>query len=80
MQSHVRNVTSDFLYQRSIYITRNQAQQIAFYLRKIGVIDKDGLINYDVRVVRRLPPRTRARRLPAHAWLAVVPGAMLGAQ
>ncbi|KAL4422147.1 hypothetical protein ABPG77_006836 [Micractinium sp. CCAP 211/92] len=45
-----RPVTDTFLYERSLYISKTQSKQIAFFLRKIGVIDSNGFVNYDVRV------------------------------
>jgi len=45
-------VTNDFLYKRSVYLSREQSAQIAFYLRKIGVLDANGFVKYDVRLKR----------------------------
>ena len=47
-----RPITDTFLFERSLYISKSQAKQIAFFLRKIRVIDSSGFVNYDVRVVR----------------------------
>lgn len=88
LQTFSRPVTDTFLYERSLYISKTQSKQIAFFLRKIGVIDSNGFVNYDVRVVRwvgcsglwpaqdrnplRLPAHPLAR-LPAHCQIVRLP-------
>lgn len=48
-----RAVTPDFLSQRSIYLSRQQSRQIQAALRKIGLLDANGWIQYDPRKVRQ---------------------------
>ncbi|PSC68342.1 heat shock 70 kDa 17 isoform A [Micractinium conductrix] len=65
VRSPVRNVTDLFLYERSMYIGKAQSRAIVGMLRKIGVLGKDGLIQFDVRV-RRGWTKKLAKYLP---WL-----------
>lgn len=72
-----RNVTPTWLSLRSIYILPAQTRQIQAALKKIGVINAQGLITSDPRKVRRAgrggmgwPPWSCRWRqiLSRHAW------------
>lgn len=59
----MRAVTPDFLYQRSIYLSKQQSRQIQAALKKIGLLDANGWIKYDPR-----PVSTLSEPQPADAW------------
>lgn len=51
LQIDSRPVTPEWLSMRSVYISPEQSRTIQSYLIKIGVLDANGEVQYDVRVV-----------------------------